>query len=47
MEDNISDLVVVPDDAGDRLRASLGLKPSETPRIAFIAGPGDVAGTFE
>ena len=47
MEDNISDLVVVPDDAGDRLRASLGLRPSETPRIAFIAGPGDVAGTFD
>ncbi|WP_117190448.1 glycosyltransferase family 4 protein [Rhizobium terrae] len=46
-EDNISDFVAIPDDAAQSLRTRLGLQPSQTPRVAFIAGPGDVAGTFD
>ncbi|WP_198539680.1 glycosyltransferase family 4 protein [Rhizobium sp. LCM 4573] len=47
MTDNLSDFVVIPENAPLRFRSRLGLMPSETPRVAFIAGPGDVAGTFD
>ncbi len=39
-------ILSVPEDAGARLRESLGLGPDETPRIAYLPGPGDVYGTF-
>ena len=33
-------------EAGALLRARLGIAPHEAPRITFIAGPGDVVGSF-
>jgi len=47
MSESISDFVVIPEDAARKFREHLGLQPSQTPRIAFLAGPGDVAGTFD
>jgi glycogen synthase len=43
----IQDCVVVPEDAIVRLRTRLALSGTEKPRIAYVAGPGDVIGTFE
>lgn len=39
--------VVLPADAPERVRQRLSLPPDSALRIAFIAGPGDVVGTFE
>lgn len=47
MVETIHDCVRVPEDAGVVLRRRLGLDDRETPRVAFVAGPGDVVGTFD
>ena len=39
--------VVLPANAAELARQSLGLPPDAALRIAFVAGPGDVVGTFE
>lgn len=38
--------VIIPPDAAQKARLALGLSPSDPLRIAFVAGPGDVVGTF-
>jgi glycogen(starch) synthase len=45
--DVLSECVQVPDDAAAQLRSRLGIKDTESPRIAFVAGPGDAAGSFD
>ncbi len=45
--EDISSIVVAPEDAGARIRASLGLAAGEELRISYITGPGDVQGTYE
>ncbi|WP_425408861.1 glycosyltransferase family 4 protein [Hyphococcus sp.] len=47
VSDEITGLVVVPDDAGAELRRLIGLKPDDDLRISYITGPGDVHGTYE
>jgi len=39
--------VSVPENAGARVRAALGLSPDAPLRIAYVAGPGDACGTFD
>ncbi|WP_165793886.1 glycosyltransferase family 4 protein [Hyphococcus luteus] len=39
-------ILAIPEDAGARLRESLGLAPDEPARLAYLPGPGDVYGTF-
>lgn len=41
------DFVQVPEGAAEDLRALLGIPAAVRPRIAFLAGPGDAAGSFE
>lgn len=45
--EDISSIVTLPDDAGDRIRRLLGLGGGEEIRISYITGPGDVQGTYE
>jgi glycogen(starch) synthase len=45
--EDIFDCVVMPDTAPEDLRKRFGLSAHEAPRLAFIAGPGDAAGSFE
>lgn len=46
-EDNVADCIVLPVNASENLRCHLGLKAGELPRIAYVPGPGDVAGSFD
>lgn len=41
------DCLRIPDDAGETLRRRLSLATSEDLRISYIAGPGDVVGTYK
>jgi glycosyltransferase involved in cell wall biosynthesis len=45
--EDLYDFVQVPEGADEELRALLGLPATVRPRIAFLAGPGDAAGSFE
>lgn len=47
MKSVIDDVIVIPEGAGADLRRHLGLQHSESVRVTFIPGPGDVAGTFD
>lgn len=47
MSDSLKSCIQLPDGAGLTLRRSLGLRFDETPRIAYVPGPGDVVGTFD
>ncbi len=47
MSESVSKAVVIPDDSSVQVRKRLGLPPNSELRIAFVAGPGDVVGTFE
>ncbi|HLQ18973.1 MAG TPA: glycosyltransferase family 4 protein, partial [Tabrizicola sp.] len=47
MSEPVSAAVVLPKDADVLVRRRLGLAPGAPLRIAFVAGPGDVVGTFE
>ncbi len=47
MSEPVSRSIVLPEDAAARVRQSLSLPLDAPLRIAFIAGPGDVVGTFE
>ena len=40
-------ILSIPEDAGARLRQALGLGADAPVRIAYLAGPGDVFGTFQ
>jgi glycogen(starch) synthase len=42
-----SDILQIPGTAGSKVRKHLGLSTSDALRVAFIPGPGDVAGTFQ
>jgi len=44
--ESLDDFVHLPHDAEQRLRKRLQLSSSTRARIAFLAGPGDAAGTF-
>jgi glycogen(starch) synthase len=46
-DSDIDSSVVVPPEAAARFRERLGLPPEVVPRVAFLAGPGDVARTFD
>ncbi|MFN7025209.1 MAG: glycosyltransferase family 4 protein [Pseudorhizobium sp.] len=46
INESVSDFVHVAHDASQNLRKQLRLSPATRPRIAFLAGPGDAAGTF-
>ncbi|KPQ07652.1 MAG: Glycosyltransferase [Rhodobacteraceae bacterium HLUCCA12] len=43
----VAQSVVVPEDFANRIAARFRLKPGETPRLVFHAGPGDAAGSFD
>ena len=43
----VSNAVVLAADAPTRLRERLAVPSGRAPRLAFVAGPGDVVGTFE
>lgn len=45
--DELEKTVVVASDASAFLRASLGIPVNRAPRLALMAGPGDVVGTFD
>ncbi|MFN7023918.1 MAG: glycosyltransferase family 4 protein [Pseudorhizobium sp.] len=45
--EDLYDFVQVPEGAADELRALLDIPATVRPRIAFLAGPGDAAGSFE
>lgn len=47
MPEPIAQSVTLPPDAAYKARQALGLKSTSSLRIAFIAGPGDVVGTFD
>jgi glycosyltransferase involved in cell wall biosynthesis len=47
MADGLADCVVVPESAAELVRERFGLGPGERLRIAYVAGPGDAAGTFD
>lgn len=43
----MTSIVNTPPDAADRIRAAMGLPRSAPLRIAYLPGPGDVAGTYQ
>lgn len=45
--DDVSEAIVIAPDALARLRARLAVPTGRAPKLAFIAGPGDVVGTYE
>jgi glycogen(starch) synthase len=47
MFEPVADSVSLPAAAASEVRRSLGMEPSSRLRIAFIAGSGDVVGTFD
>lgn len=47
MPEPVSAAVVLPENAGELVRKRLGLPNDSRLRIAFVAGPGDVVGTFD
>lgn len=47
MSEPVARSIVLPDNAAALARQSLAIAPDGPLRIAFVAGPGDVVGTFE
>jgi len=47
MPELVSSSIVLPDDARTIVRRRLKIAPDAPIRIAFVAGPGDVVGTFD
>lgn len=47
MSEPVEHSVTLPPDAASKARQALGMSSSSSMRIAFIAGPGDVVGTFD
>ncbi|MEE4381940.1 MAG: glycosyltransferase family 4 protein [Pseudomonadales bacterium] len=47
MHEHPDDCVVLPEDAGARVREALGVPATRRPRIMYVPGPGDVYGSFE
>ncbi|RRH69032.1 glycosyltransferase family 4 protein [Falsigemmobacter faecalis] len=45
--DDVSRAVILPPDWQVRLRTHLNVPAGRAPRLAFMAGPGDVVGTYE